>query len=477
VANYGDAPARGVTVLLEQDGDALPALALDDIPPREEVSHKFRVQFASTGSHWISASLNADAVEVDNRRYFACDLPAGRPVIIIDGSQDGRGGKQLALALAPGGNTRTGWQPQIEPASFLADLPSPSRGQNGGLAPAAVCLLDVPRLADNELAALESYVQNGGGAAFFVGSDTDRSFYNTRLYRDGEGLFPVPLKLPTQLLDEADTLVPDLVVSDHPLFRVLAGRRNGFLPLVLIDYYYEVQDDWDPASSARAQVIARLRNDAPLVVEKRFGEGRVVAQLTRLSSGDTPLGRWTNWSLNPVFPVLANELVNYLSASRQDDSIHQIGDDLIVRVDERKYEPSVRFRVPGTGTSHSEVPVDATPNAGELSAKLEDVARSGVYEAQLQPLDGTLESQRFAVNVTTGEGDLAIAPRDELTRSLAGVNFVLHDAADMTLDSQQLAGFRMADALLVAIIVMLLAEQLLAYLASFHAPPVRGTQK
>ena len=195
VANYGDAPARGVTVQLEQDGDALPALALDDIPPRDEVTHKFRVQFAGTGAHSLTASLGADAVEVDNRRYFACDLPAARPVLIIDGSPDGRGGRQLSLALAPGGNTRTGWQPHVEPASFLADAERLSQQ-------AAVCLLDVPRLADDELAALEDYVRDGGGVAFFVGPDTDRSFYNDRLYRNGEGLFPVPLKLPTQLLDQ-----------------------------------------------------------------------------------------------------------------------------------------------------------------------------------------------------------------------------------------------------------------------------------
>ena len=67
-------------------------------------------------------------------------------------------------------------------------------------------------------------------------------------------------------------------------------------------------------------MIARLRNNEPLVVEKQFGKGRVVAQLTKLSSGDTPLGRWTNWSLNPAFPVLANELVSYLAATRQDRS-------------------------------------------------------------------------------------------------------------------------------------------------------------
>ncbi len=106
VANYGDAPARGVTVQLEQDGDALPALVLDDIPPRDELAHKFRVQFAGIGGHSLTASLGADAVDVDNRRYFACDLPAARPVLIVDGSKDGRGGHQLSLALAPA-ETRT----------------------------------------------------------------------------------------------------------------------------------------------------------------------------------------------------------------------------------------------------------------------------------------------------------------------------------------------------------------------------------
>ncbi|MEX0614087.1 MAG: hypothetical protein WD229_18350, partial [Pirellulales bacterium] len=419
-------------------------------------------------------------------RYFACDLPAARPVLIIDGSPDGRGGHQLSLALAPGGNTRTGWQPHVEPRSFLADLPSPPSSPNwggaGGGAQAAVCLLDVPRLADDELSALETYVRGGGGVAFFIGAETDRSFYNERLYRNGEGLFPVPLKLPTQLMDPTGETSPDLEVTPHPLFQVLAGRRNGFLPLMLVEYFYAVQDDWLPADET-VQVIARLRNKAPLVVEKQFGAGRVVAQLTKLSSGDTPLGRWSNWSLNPAFPVLANELVSYLAAKRQNDPLHQIGDDLVVALDEGKYEPAIRFLLPGdqsTGNaraSRAEIPTEATPVDGRLSAKLDDVAASGIYEAQLQPAQGGVETRAFAVNVPTGEGDLALSERSDLTRQLAGVDFQMHDAADMALDAQQLAGFQMGDALLAAIIIMLVAEQLLAYLASYHVAPLRGPSR
>lgn len=467
VANYGDAPARGVTVQLEQDGDALPALALDEISPRDQTTHKFRVQFASTGAHELKASLGPDAVDIDNRRYYACDLPAARPVLIIDGSPDGRGGRQLSLALAPGGNIRTGWQPHVEPASFLVDVDRLNEQ-------AAVFLLDMPRLADDELAALESYVRSGGGLALFVGPQTDRSFYNDRLYRNGEGIFPTPLKLPTQLMDREGEATPDLEVTQHPLFQVLAGRRNDFLPLVMVDYYYAVPDDWAPDADDGVRILARLRNNAPLVVEKKFGAGHVVAQLTKLSSGDTPLGRWSNWSLNPAFPVLANELVSYLAAARRVDPIHDVGDDLVVSVEEGKYEPTVRFVLPAEGKARAEVPVEAKPSQGKLTAKLPGVAASGVYQVRLQPLQGELEIRDFAVNVAAGEGDLAIESPAQLTRQLAGVSFTLHDAADLALNAQQLAGFRMSDALLAVLIVALVAEQLFAYMASFHATPLRG---
>src|SRR6185295_13143658 len=109
---------------------------------------------------------------------------------------------------------------------------------------------------------------------------------------------------------------------------------NDFLPLLMINYYYAIKDDWQPPKDGSVNVIARLRNNQPFVVEKKLGKGRVVAQLTKLSSGETPLGKWSNWSLNPAFPVLANELVSYLAAARQIDPLHQIGDDLVVTVDD-----------------------------------------------------------------------------------------------------------------------------------------------
>ncbi len=466
VMNYGNTPARGVTVQLEQDGDALPAIQLEDVPPRDQITHQFRVQFAGTGAHSLAASIGADAVAVDNRRWFATELPAARPVLIVDGSRDELGGYQLSLALAPGGNTHTGWQPHVEPARSLAD---PEKLKHE----AAVCLLDVPRLADDELASLEEYVKAGGGLAMFVGSDTDRTYYNDRLYLNGAGLFPVPLRLPTQLLDRSGESAPDVEVNDDPLFRVLSGRRNSLLPLLMVDYYYAVPEDWTPPEDGSTRVIARLRNQAPLVVTKKYGQGHVVAQLTKLSSGNTPLGRWTNWSLNPAFPVLANELVNALAAGGDSDRVYRVSDDLIIDVPENIYESTVRVVQQGAGGTQNQRELDATLSGGERVAKWPDeIEQSGVYRAELTLRQGGTERRDYAFNIVAeGEGDLDLEGREDLSRQLAGANVELHDAADMVVDQQRLAGFQLGDTLLGTLIVLLLGEQLLAYSASYH---IRG---
>jgi hypothetical protein len=154
--------------------------------------------------------------------------------------------------------------------------------------------------------------------------------------------------------------------------------------------------------------------------------------------------------------------------------LNEVGDDVVVSVAEGKYEPTVRFTLPAEGTTRAEVPIDATPSQGRLTARLADVADSGVYQAQLQPLQGDVENRVYAVNVAPGEGDLAIEPVAELARQLAGIDFELHDAADMALNAETLAGFGMSDALLGVLIVTLVCEQLFAYMASFHATPLRG---
>jgi hypothetical protein len=460
VANHGDQAATNVTVSIEQDGARLPAVVVDEILPGKEATRRFRATFPEAGPHQLEARLESDAIDADNRRYFAAQIPPSFPVLVIDGSPDGDDGYYLRNALSPGGRPLGGWAPQVEPASYL-------RRHERLEDYAAICLLDVSRLDEPEVAALESYVAGGGGLAMFLGPQTARSFYNERLYRDGAGLLPAPLDVPTQLLRESGVATPDVVVSDHPVFRIFAGERNSFLAVAKVDFYYGVDPLWTLPESGDVRVLARLRNRAPLVIEKRLGEGRAIVALCKLSPKPTDLGPWSNLGVNPVFPVIANELVGYLSAARRRFDLRDVEEPLEIMAPESQYLPEVRIRRPGAGEHDAATVVPDAAN-GQYRIKAPGAVSSGVWQFQLASREGKPETWFAAVNVAPGEGDLHLVDRDELARRLRGVDFDYALASEFTELDDSLVGARLDDAFLYGLLVALVAEQLLAASASYH---------
>jgi hypothetical protein len=459
VTNYGDQPAQNVTVSLEQDGSPLPAVVIDEVLPGEEATHRFRATFPTAGAHQIQARLEGDAVATDNLRYFAADIPATFPVLVIDGSPDGDDGFYLRTALSPGGRNLGGWTPRVEPVSFLR--------QHERLADfAAICLLDAARLDEPEVEALESYVAGGGGLAIFLGPETVRTFYNEQLYRDGKGLMPALLDVPAQLLREA-TPTADIDVTDHPLFRVFAGVRNSFLGLAKVDFYYAVEPLWQAPDDGSVRVIARLRNRAPLFLEKQYGAGRVIAGLVKLSPKETQLGAWSNLSLNPAFPVLANELVGYLSAATRRFEDRSVEEPLRLAVEESEFQPQVRVQAPQAADRES---ASIVPEAkdGKFVIEAPGLPHSGAWTFELTTRDGKPVSRLVAVNVPAGEGDLHLASRDQVDEALRGIEYELTLASQFTDSGDQLRGARLADAMLYALIAALVCEQLLAVSASYH---------
>ncbi len=460
VANYGDQAARATPVTVLQDGHKLPAVVFDEIPANGEATLRFRSTFPNAGAHQLQATLERDAVGTDNVRYFACQVPATFPVLLIDGSVDRDDGYYLRTALNPGGSATPGWSPQVEPPSFL-------RKHDRLNEFAAICLLDVARLDEPEVVALEDYVRAGGGVAMFLGPNVQRSFYNERLYSDGEGMLPVLLDIPSQLLEDELSVKSDVVVSDHALFRVFGGQRNSFLAVARVNFYYATDPAWQLPAEGTTRILAHLRNRAPFVVEKQFGAGRVVVQMSKLSPRTTELGIWSNWSLNPVFPVYANELIGLLSSSRRQFEQHRVGQPIDFSLSQAEYEPEVRVRPPESQVGEIQT---LFPRAEEDSYQINVGAgkASGVWKFELQPREGEPESRLVAVNIVPGEGDLHHADRAQLAQQLQGVDYEYSLASQMVAHDDRLAGFRLSDTLLYFLAVLLLIEQWLAYRASYH---------
>ncbi len=458
VQNFSGAPVRDVPVLLEADGFPQPAVSIPRIPPGEAVKARFPVQFAAPGEHVITARLETDAVAVDNFRYCVAGFPEDVPVLLIDGDPEGPDARYLSAALAPGGPVPTGIRPQIETPRYLSLHPlDPFR---------AIYLLNVGQLDESAVESLEGYVRSGGGVGVFLGERCRSRFINEALYRDGEGFFPLPVTGQAELLPDRLQRAPDLEVGSHPIFRVFAGRRNSFLSTVIVERYFAVPEDWEPEPDSTVRVIARLRNKAPLAVQRDFGEGRVVAVLTSAA----PV--WNNWARNnPSFVVAVLEMQAYLARRPAEDVSHLVGTAIRLQLDPSQYGGQVRFSLPDAGAAPPAA-IDAVPGPdGSLAVPFPAAERSGVYEAALERKDGTQEFRRYAFNVEAEEGDLKTLAGPEIAERLEGVDYEYHQAAMFRYAADELAGYNLSQPLLYLLVLLLVGEQVLAWSAGYHPSP------
>jgi len=464
VQNFGTETAKGVSVLLEEDGHVRPAVTIAEIPPGSAVKQRFPVHFTTAGQHQLTAQLEGDTVAADNFRYSAIELPLDVPVLLIDGRPDARDARYVSMASAPGGTVATGVNPQIETTAYLNQAKPLEKFS-------AIALLNVERLDPAGVEALEQYVAAGGGLAIFLGEQSDSRFINAQLYRNGQGLFPLPLGEPTVLPIDRLGKAPDLQVETHPIFRILAGKRNGFISTVAVQRYFAAKEGWQPDPESTTRVIAWLRNGAPLAVERRFGEGRVVALLT------TAAPVWNNWARNPSFVVAVQDMQAYLSQRRSADDLHRVGSKLELQLDPEQYMSQVRFVTPtGNGATSQSATIDAVPTQqGPLAVSLSQTDAGGMYEARLTRTDGTAEVRRFAINVDAGEGDLDALSGPQLATRLEGVDYRYEQAATFRYAVNELAGYNVSQWLLYLLILLLIGEQILAYSISYHPPARRRT--
>jgi hypothetical protein len=234
-----------------------------------------------------------------------------------------------------------------------------------------------------------------------------------------------------------------------------------------VNFYYALDPNWSPPESGEVRVIASVRNGAPLSIEKRFGDGRVVAHLCKLSPRPTELGEWSNWAVNPVFPVFANELVGYLSATQRRFDVRGVDEPVSLTVAEAEYQPEVTIRPPNSADGGTTA-VAPTAKNGQYLIEAPTKPRSGVWQFELKARDGKPETRYVAVNVAPEEGDLALLTQEELAQRLRGIDYQYSLASALTETQEELSGFRLADALLYTLAGVLIIEQLFAVSASYH---------
>ncbi len=406
VTNYASATAaHDVSVTLAEDGLARPAVVIQQIPAGKSVTRRFPVVFTAAGQHRVSAQLDSDAVTADNVRYAVVEVTATAPVLIVDGDPQANDAFFLSTALSPGGKVKSGISPLIESPRFLREHALDGYD--------AIFLLNFDRLDQTEIAALEAYVRAGGGVGIFLGELSQADFINKQLYRDGEGLFPLPLVGITELLVDRNEQVPDVEVTDHPIFSVFAGQRNSFIGTILVEHYFAAPKNWTPPADSTTEVIARLRNGAPLAVEGHFwrrprrrlsDQGRAgrnaARRLEQLGTQQSQLRRGHARTASLSRPPAGKRVVTSLVGAPLTSATCYAG-----RISAAG--PASLCLAGATSVAVARLSVDAEPSATELTAVLGDTAAAGIYEAQwAQRSSGEIVTREFALNVDPREGNL-----------------------------------------------------------------------
>jgi hypothetical protein len=325
-------------------------------------------------------------------------------------------------------------------------------------------------------------VRRGGGLAWFVGPDVNATFYTNRLYRGGQGVFPLPLGREDVLLAEEAERSSDIEVTDHPVFNVFLGERNSFIKQVTVERFWRPRDGWKPAADSTVQVAASLRNHQPLAVEQKFGEGRSVAFLTTFAPD------WNNWANDPSFVVMVLRLHAHLAATQRAGEARPVGAPITLELEADKFRQDLQWSVPGetneTRQTIDRMAVKREPNSPWWTVTIGEVVsdgtgetdRSGIYEGWPVTTAGTADVRRFALNVESSEGDLRRVDSRALVASLNPVKAEVRYADEYSYEASGFTGNNRSLLLMCLLIVMLLAEQALAYSASYHPAKVVATR-
>ena len=272
------------TLLLEKKKQG-PEIRPNDPPDVREQKRRADQEFIH-----ISAEIEAEetGLQADNYRDMVIEIRKKVPALIIDGN-DGKDG------LADGGDVV-----HVETALSAARAYEVERRTveelekiNLDLYP-SIYLLNVREIkSEAAIDKLADYVKRGGSVAFFLGPKAYVPFYNERLHRQHNGLFPVLLQAnPTQPLTEEER-VERLQKDEQPkiLFRyrpsadtnarvstsnpdsivtTLASQPPSVYRYLLIDRYHPPlpRFQWDTDPNEKVQDVILLPNRNSMDVYK-----------------------------------------------------------------------------------------------------------------------------------------------------------------------------------------------------------------
>ncbi|MCX7049826.1 MAG: VWA domain-containing protein [Candidatus Sumerlaeota bacterium] len=356
------------------------------------------------GQYVATVSLSGDALDADNSRMVCCDVYEQVSILLLAEPASRLNPWDTAFFLGMALTPRK-TQSILAKSPVKVDRKTPEQAASADFSKYnAVFCADVRSMAPETVKALQTYVRDGGRLIAFAGewaATGTSKFYNEKTLFgwkfDG-------LKAIRGAEEEPFTM--DLPDVKHPIFRALG--EDPAINFQTVQFYRYVKVD--PASlDSNSQALASLSNDAPFMLEKRYGKGSVLCFTA------PPLPDWTSLPSRPLFLPFIHELVKYsLSGALADVRMEQVLQPFEVLL------PRVNNQAPTQATL-----IDATKTRTAISFKKDAVKvevpgleKPGLYTIELRYGTSKLEKTRVLANMNPFEGDLTKTSNEQLEQWL-----------------------------------------------------------
>jgi hypothetical protein len=249
------------------------------------------IYFAHISARLLSTNgseLPSDGLLEDNRRYAAVEVRERVPVLLVDGlgskgREENRDSFHIndSLFSVPSNRKELGAYQVVYGDEIAGGIAVKALERPDLQKYPTIFIMNVSELTPVQAANLENYVKEGGGVAFFMGPLINPASYNKNLYKDGKGVFPVPLRevffpppgqdpLPDNPSESPRLLLrldqfPD--INNYPIFGPAAFElptAKMLLGFLSVYRYFQVpRAAWHP-EPGKAFELATLPNEDPI---------------------------------------------------------------------------------------------------------------------------------------------------------------------------------------------------------------------
>lgn len=398
VRNFGKSVAEQVKVTglinhISADTKVIPAIA----PGATETVSLF-FMFRDPGPVRIAAELENDGLTADNSRRAVAVIRDRVNVLCVEGTteQGGGAGNLIATALRAKGGGKSDEDIDVQTISWVG-LPSQDLRKFD-----VVILADVPEITAEQADLFDRYVREGNGLIWFGGEAVKERAWNRKSGKGGPSWLPATLEGKARTSDAMGVGRPlDPSLTDHAVCRPLLSLAGDLLSETRFHTLLRVK----PAP-ASVTVLSLAGSDLPVLLESTLGRGHIFMFTT---SAD-PV--WNNMAVSPVFPLLLQQMVTYLTA-REFETPRVVGESLSLSYIDQPDAPDAVFEAP----SGAVMTVPVRDYQGQHVALLPKAREAGFYQARVSLQAAGMP---VAVNVNTRESAVQGLTPQEAEQRLKG---------------------------------------------------------